>query len=168
MILLNNNYYSGFYERSIIEGIDIDNLVSRISFSEEYLRKPYIIDGYPCPYEDETGKIFLDGSCNVFAKTLRFFFNNYQVYMVSQPPHQHWYCKTVFNNRNLFVDIRGATTDYSAFSTRYPFINDSHNLKLQLMEGKDLLFYEENWRRTAEVFAFNIICEHKSYYGDFI
>ncbi|WP_027438486.1 hypothetical protein [Lachnospira multipara] len=163
MIFCNHNYYSGFYEREIIERVNIDTLIeSEVLFDDCYIL-PCDEAELDCPYQYSDGLIFLNASCNLFAKALHEIFG-YEVYEVSGSGN-HWYCKTQYNNKTLYIDVRGATSDFAAFSKRYGFIKSETNP--DQVPQTDLSFSDEPWRDTGYLFACSIIADHEEYYSTF-
>lgn len=166
MIFQNRNYYSGYYERSINENVNVESLIkSTTVFNTCYIIPPYGDDVLSsCPYIDESGTIFLDGSCNLFAKQLHEVFN-YHVFEVSNNKGCHWYCTTEYNHKKMYIDVRGATSDFDVFSSRYSFIKSQINPKPHFHD--ELSFRDEPWRETGILFAISIIDANRTFYGDF-
>lgn len=164
MIYCNGHYYSGYFEKSIREKKSIEKLIASSTYCHPCFIAPPYGNETDCPYEDESGMIFLDGSCNLFAKQLHDHFG-YDVYEVSDGSGNHWYCLTDYNHKRLYIDIRGATTDFCSFSNRYSFIKSEMEPKPILRT--ELTFENEPWRDTGAIFARNIIAENKGFYGGF-
>ena len=165
MIQFRNHFYSGFFERGMFDSIIVDRLVFETIKYDDCLFIPSSEENYDlCPYIDSDGTIFLDGSCNLFAKMLNQIFD-YPVYEVSDGAACHWFAMTEYKDEKIYVDVRGATSDFDLFFNRYSFVNNRNNPEPQRMT--DFRFKNETWRETGEIFALSIISENMSYYGEF-
>lgn len=165
MIEKKGNYYSGYYELAIEQGKKIDGLMKDMSFDRSLiLSSDDEMDS--CPYEYANGTIFLKGSCNLFANTLKKKFG-YDVFNVECAEGCHWFCKTIYGGKTLYIDARGGTSDFDEFRSWYPYIKDPETPTQRKMDDTDLLFEDEEWRDTGYVYAIHMIDEHRNYYGDF-
>ncbi len=165
MLCIHDNYYSGYYELSKKTGIPIGELLKDTPFCASY-KMPPTDAADPCPYDDEDGNIFLYGSCNLFAKALHLTFD-YQVFEAITGTDNHWFCKCAYFDRGLYIDIRGATSDFDEFSRPYRFMVSSNKPMPIIRNETDMNFNDEAWQDTGMIYALSIVSSHKHFYGDF-
>lgn len=73
-----------------------------------------------CPYTDAYD--FLQGSCDIFAEILSETFG-YKRYIISDGNSFHIFCKLFYNTEEVYIDIRGYTSDYNEFVEGLPYVN---------------------------------------------
>lgn len=165
-------YYSGYYEKCLnyirnIEKynpggfrIQIEECLKSVPFEKKYfLETNRGID--ECPYED--AMIFLDGACDCFAEALHIIFG-YDIYE-SIKGRKHWFCICSYKGRNLYIDVRGATSDFAMFSARYGFQKN----EIQLLNASSEFYNDDIGEQTTTGFrfAYAIIENNPHYYGFF-
>ena len=143
----------------------MEELLETVPFTDAY-KLPPIDETYPCPYEEESGYIFLKGACNIFSKALKLIYG-YQVYEITNGKGNHWYCKTLYNEREVFIDVRGGTTDFKSFSSPYSFIKAMDEPMPIERQTNEMEFEDEPWRDTGLLYALSIITTYPNYYGSF-
>jgi len=156
----NGEYYSGHYCKSKEMRISVEESLKKVKFDTCLELLPE--DGsFPCPYENAYD--FLQGACNLFIVPL-FQMYEYDVFEIIDENGEtiHWYASTQHQGIRLYIDVRGATSDFEKFI--FPF---SQKIKMEYSviqrQGEDLLF-KEDWSDTGELFAYSIIGTYEEYY----
>lgn len=149
----NDNFHTGFY---ILGKENVNDYLKKIDnpfFTEE-------LDD--CPYYDAS--IFLHGICHIFAYALHKIFG-YEIYEILSSDRKtiHWFCLSCYQKKKVYVDIRGATTDYEEFLAEFqPWIGQdsivNHYKKMNDMDFKD------DWEDIGLKFAREIIAKNFDYY----
>ncbi len=165
MLCINDYYYCGYFEVNKRTGTPINELLKAIPFCASY-KLPPTDDTYPCPYDGEDGNVFLNFSCNLFAKALHQVFD-YIVLEAQEKANNHWFCMCSYNTRELYIDVRGATSDFQEFSRPYVFMKSETNPKPIIKNETDMYFDDEAWRDTGILYAHSIISSYRHFYGYF-
>ncbi len=79
------------------------------------------------PYEDAS--IFLHGSCNLFAFTLqrKYGYNGINL-QLPKNSNAHYFCKSKYNGKTFYIDVRGITTNLNEIISE--FIHKNENYKI--------------------------------------
>lgn len=118
----------------------------------------------PCPYEDSSAQIFLHGSCDLFAKQLRERYRDYDIYEIldKQGRTIHWYAQTSYHGKPVYIDVRGATTDFEEFLYEFKF---SVGVDYEIYQRNgDTSHTAEDWVETGIRFAKSVIDANPGYY----
>ena len=115
-------------------------------------------------YED--ARIFLQGSCHLFAYALSECFG-YEIIEIcnNKCVGNHYYCVTHVDNIPIYIDVRGATGDWMDFIIGAKYIDASD---YRLIKHKIEEKYEElnsDGAKFGYKFAQYIISEHIETYG---
>lgn len=102
---------------------------------------------------------FLQGACNVFAYVLQEVFC-YDVFAIKEGEKLiHMFCKTEYQGKRVYVDVRGATTSYDEFIRGFEKHREEkptkQNTKMEKWDKADIERYE---------FAKSIIRRFMEYY----
>ena len=113
------------------------------------------------PYDN--AHVFLMGSCQLFALALHKKFG-YRIYVIMQDKPLHWFCRFCYEGRYIYVDVRGATSDFEEFKAgivewkNAPYCICSSNIN----EDEEL---NEEWAEEGLLFANKIIEQFPEYYS---
>lgn len=80
------------------------------------------IDESKCEYSD--AKVFLQGSCQLFAYALNEKFG-YNIVEIKQGISCHYFCTLYRNGTHFLADVRGITSDRAIFFSGLSYITDS-------------------------------------------
>ena len=142
----NGKFHKGFYENT---NEDICFLLFEIkeSNSEEEI-------------EDYTAEVFLHGLCHIFAYALHQKFG-YNVIEIKNESMCHWFCISKHNGKEVYIDVRGMTTDYEELLQEFqPEIGSNPSRRII----EDLSEYNDEWEEKALKFAYEIISKYYNYY----
>lgn len=154
----NNNFHNGLY----IYGKE---------FSESILKKisnPFLTDKLfyaDCTYYDAS--IFINGICNIFAFALYKKFKKFKYEICKIVDYTgrdlHWFCISYYKGKKVYIDVRGATTDYEEFAWQF---HSSKDPIPEVVEYKniDILDFEDEYGEIGLKFANAIIEKQKEYY----
>lgn len=107
--------------------------------------------------------IFLHGLCHIFAYVLHQKFG-YDIYEIKNESGtmKHWCCISTYNDKEIYIDVRGITTDYNeVLSDFQPNIGLNPSMKKIL----NLSDYDDEWEEDIVMFANEIIDKYYSYYS---
>lgn len=154
----NGHFYSGHYLNT---EKNIDSCLKEIDFKDCYmaLRDE---DADECPYCDAHD--FLQGSCDLFARALheRFGYEVYEIKRNNSTTH-HWYAKSSYQGIPIYIDIRGATTDFGEFLSGLVYsMGDDYSITRQDLDDQDI---HVDWFDTGMKFAREIISGNLEFYG---
>lgn len=151
------HFHKGHYlEKDVINSLrNVEN--------KEYLK-------IQCKNEDAVdyiytdAEVFLHGSCNLFALALHEEFK-YEVYEIrdSKGIMVHVFCRAIYRNRIVYIDVRGVTTDFVECVSEFRnyFYNDYYIVARNIEEDKWL---ENEGDKTGYQFARSIIKKYRRYY----
>lgn len=150
----NKNFHKGFYLYGN-ENITYKLLGIKSSFPAEirsYNDKIY--------YQAD---VFLHGICHVFAYTLhqRFGYDILEIENESGTT-THWCCLSKYRGKDLYIDVRGMTTDFNEVLWDFRPNIDNHPVK-RIIE--DLSPYEDEWEDDTIKFANELIDKYFDYYS---
>ena len=135
---------------------DMRSSLSKIKFDDTFI---LIRDESKeeCPFSDGNG--FLHGICNIFALALHREFG-YDIYEVVDKDKKsiHWFGLSSFNNHPIYIDVRGATTDFDEFFSEFQK-SAGDNYQIVQREEQDCGF-SEDWSETGLLFAIAVIREN--------
>ncbi len=115
-----NHIYTGYFENP---DDDINDLLFNAdgfdSFGLDYLLTEENLDEGENPYEYASARVFLMGSCNLFALALNEKFG-YALCQIDKETSHHYFCLTEYVDKNgeklyPLIDVRGMTTDFLKF-----------------------------------------------------
>lgn len=109
-----------------------------------------------CPYDCASN--FLMGSCQLFALELNHKYG-YQIFEIRQNIAVHYFCKTIKNEKDCYIDVRGITNDFSEFLFG---TNLSRKDDYTIREAKVVL--DDEWDKLGLKFARKIIESYPEYY----
>lgn len=149
----NKRFHKGFYENT---QEDIKTQLFKIKDEnpkEEFRKKD-------CCYNAE---IFLHGICHVFAYALHQQFG-YDILELRSKSNLmvHWCCISNFDGKEIYIDVRGATTDYEELLMEFQPSMGKTPLKKKI---KDLTNYSDEWEEDQVKFANEIISKYYNYYS---
>lgn len=156
--LSNGHFYSGHYLNS---EKSIDSCLKEIDFKDSYMVL-HDESADECPYYDAHD--FLQGSCDLFARALheRFGYEVYEIRRNGSTTH-HWYGKSSYQGLPIYIDVRGATTDFDTFLLGLVYsMGDDYSITRQDLDAQDV---HVDWFDTGMKFAHAIISEHSERYG---
>lgn len=113
-------------------------------------------------YED--ADVFLHGSCNLFALAIHDLLG-YPVYEVLdyQGCMSHVFCKAEYHGQEVYVDVRGATTDITECLSEFEgSLRKGYTIRLRDLEEDRKLDCEGD--RTGFAFAKAVVEKNKDYY----
>lgn len=151
-------YRNGFfYKGHFIENNgNVMSSLEKIKF-EDYdisIPKEYIDE---FPYVDAW--IFLHGSCDLFAYALHQHFG-FQIYELKDDDKLiHCYCKLNYCEMEIYVDVRGATTDKKAFFSEFK------NGKEEICKDVQCIDINAEFAKEGLEFADKIIMKYRNYYA---
>ena len=101
----------------------------------------------------------LKGSCDLFAKALyqRFGFTVYE--LKYKDKLVHCYCKLLYYGKEVYIDVRGATTNKREFFSEFGTGEESI---CEDIENKNL---NDEWAKEGFAFANEIITKYHNYYA---
>jgi hypothetical protein len=153
----NGHFHGGYYLSP--------NKSWRSCLSEILCDDCYIISNYEnmadCPYDD--AYTFLHGSCDLFACALHKQFG-YEICEIENKNNKaiHWFCQSKYNGNTIYIDVRGATTDFGEFISEFEgLISENDSMTCKNIEDADL---HNEWVITGFLFAYAVINEHPEYY----
>lgn len=109
---------------------------------------------------------FLHSICHIFAYVLHQKFG-YDILELQDESGcmVHWCCVSDYKGRELYIDVRGATTDYYEFLSEFQPSIGKNPLKRKINE-KDLVDYADEWIEEGQIrFANEIIEKYYNYYS---
>lgn len=149
----NGNFHKGFYE----------------SCKENYMKQLLNIRSNNQDMEPKTyysAEFFLHGICHIFAYDLHRKFG-YDILELKNKSGgmTHWCCVSDYNDKKLYIDVRGATTDYNEFLEEFQPDMGEHPLE-KIIDEKDLINYNDEWEEEEQLkFADDIIERYYNYYS---
>lgn len=149
----NEKFHKGFYE-NMEENIVTQLLKIKDSNpKEEFIRKG-------CCYNAE---MFLHGICHIFAYALHQKFG-YEILELRSKSGTtvHWCCITNYNGREMYIDVRGITTDYDELLMEFQPNIGKNPSKTKII---DLTNYNDEWEEEKVKFANEIITKYYNYYS---
>ena len=156
----NGEYYSGHYRKSIELKITIEESLKKDQFDTCLMLLPE--DGsYPCPYDNAVD--LLHGSCNLFATVLNQLYD-YDVFEIIDVDGKtvHWYASKHYKGVNIYIDVRGATSDFDKFIS--PFIHTIKMSYTEIQRQNEELVFSEDWSDTGVLFAHWLIDKNQEFY----
>lgn len=110
---IKNNLPTGFYLLGYECLYDIGNKkyeeISPDDFEEEY--NPY-----------DNAWVFLHGSCQLFALALQRKYGYTALNLqVDESPHAHYFCKSSYEGKEVYIDVRGITADLNEVISKFVF-----------------------------------------------
>ncbi len=105
------HFHTGYYRKSGKTHEEISKSLSQEA-NREYVDGEGVVSELPNPYEDAS--YFLQGSCELFALALHQEFG-FKVYTIPTKISFHCFCKSNYNGAEVYIDVRGATTDFNEF-----------------------------------------------------
>lgn len=148
---------SGFYK---LNNVNIEQLLRDIK-SKTILNND-IWEDFDYPYSDLC--VFLHGSCQLFALALNKKFN-YPVYeLVQKDKMLHSFCIVSYKCKKLYIDIRGATSDFEEFMQGVYMI-DGYEYILQQRDIHEDEKLNKKWDDIGYALAQAIIEKFPTYYN---
>lgn len=147
----NDNFHKGFYENGK-ENIRTQLLKIEDSNSKEEFKR------INCCYNAE---MFLHGICHIFAFALHQEFG-YDIFELESGTTVHWCCISDYNGKEIYIDVRGATTDFDEFWWEFQTDigkNPSRNKIINLTD------FADEWEEVELKFANEIITKYYNYYS---
>lgn len=152
----NNNYFhKGFYENGK------DNIRTQLEKIRS-INPAKVFKNGDCIYYEANN--FLHGICHIFAYVLHQKFGYDILELRSQSGTMvHWCCISEYSGKEIYIDVRGATTDYDEFLWEFqPDIGKAPS-KTKIT---DLADYWEEWKEEEQLkFADEIITKYYNYYS---
>jgi len=149
----NEKYHKGFYENKE------ENIITHLlKIEDNNPNEEFKKTG--CCYNAES---FLHGICHIFAYALHQEFGYDILELKSNNCSAvHWCCTTQYKGVELYVDIRGMTSDIDELLTVF-----QPNMKTKPIIDKitDLTNYKDEWEEDAVKFANEIIKKYYNYYS---
>ncbi len=142
----NSEFHKGFYENT---NEDICFILFEIkeSNSEEI--------------EDYTADVFLHGLCHIFAYALHQKFG-YDVIEIENKSVCHWFCISKHNGKEVYIDVRGMTTDYEELLQAFqPGIGSNPQRTII----NDFSKHNDEWEEKPLKFANEVISKYYNYYS---
>ena len=148
---LNNHIYTGFYLYPDYEK-ELRNLENP---------KSQIISEKEDDFVLLDALIFLKGICHVFAYALNQEFK-YDIYKLcdSNNNYYHHFCMSSLNGIDLFIDVRGITSDEKRFAEYFGLSDTSNKKKVQN------LVWDKDFNENSIEFANYVINKNFDYYID--
>lgn len=149
----NGNFHKVFYE----------------SCKENYMKQLLNIRSNNQDMELKTyysAEFFLHGICHIFAYDLHREFG-YDILELKNKSGgmTHWCCVSDYNGKNLYIDVRGATTDYNQFLEEFQPDMGEHPLE-RIIAEQDLIDINDDFEDEEQLkFADNIIERYYNYYS---
>lgn len=145
------NFHKGHFTEKNIElslnGVEFDDCY--ITLQNEDLNE--------CPYTNAWD--FLHGACDLFAYVLHKKFGFTIFELIDKSNHMvHCFCKSYYCERDVYIDVRGATTDIKEFFSE--FNNGAKITCKNILEPN----FKDDWVQTGIVFASAIIEKYYDYY----
>ena len=149
--------YTNYYEELISLNLDESEPITDFNFMEgspifgpngSNWQQPKNLN----PYD------FLHGYCHIFALALHNQFH-YPIYVIKNSNNEivHFYCKDIFKDKPIYIDVRGITNDFDTFANEFEdFINKQdmllHSTLANIQEIENSIKHdkEENILQTAE------------------
>ena len=107
--------------------------------------------------------LFLHGLCHVFAYVLHQKYG-YDILELKNKSESmvHWCCITTYKGQNIYIDIRGITSDFDEFIMEFqPDIGN--NPVRRIVTNLD--DYDDEWENEQLLFANEIILKYENYYS---
>lgn len=148
---LHNGHYVNMCVEDSLKAISFDDF--NIILTDDEDDNPYIWD---------TSHIFLKGSCDIFALALHklFGYETYEIKNQSNGNLIHCYAQSTYNGKPVYIDVRGASTDFNDFYKPW-YLNTNYFITPQNLENKlDCADYFD----TGFKFACAIIEKYLEYY----
>lgn len=149
----NGNFHKGFYE----------------SCKENYMKQLLNIRSNNQDMELKTyysAEFFLHGICHIFAYDLHRKFG-YDILELKNKSGgmTHWCCVSDYKGKKLYIDDRGATTDYNEFLAEFQPNMGNHPLE-KIIDEKDLIDINDDFEDEEQLkFADDIIERYYNYYS---
>lgn len=149
------NMHNGFYI------MQKENIKSEL----EKICNPFLteeLENADCVYYD--AYIFLKGICHIFAFALHEIFG-YEIYEVRSNDNgtNHWFCQSYYQGKKIYIDVRGATTDYEEFLEEFQPLMGKKPI-INLYENINPLDFKDEWEDNGIKFAKDIILKYYEYY----
>lgn len=147
----NNNFHKGFYE--IDEGNNKMQscMIANMNIPEIFKERNYFI------------RHFLHGMCHIFAYVLhkKFGYDILEIKNISGSC-VHWCCVANYDGKEIYIDVRGMTTNYQELLQEYQPDIGKNPTKSKITNLKD---YDDEWVETEIKFANEIITTFYDYYS---
>jgi len=156
------HFHTGYYKKS---GKTYDEMSKSLGqeTNNEYFDGKGVISDLPNPYEDAS--IFLQGSCELFALALHQEFG-FKVYTIPTGMSFHCFCKSNYNGTEVYIDVRGATTDFKEFISGVYLARESYDCHdFTLRDIEDDAKLSNPYDTEGLAFAKHLIHEHPEYYN---
>lgn len=150
----NNNFHTGFYENGI------ENIKKELLEIKSSGDSVEILKNSECVYY--SAEDFLHGICHIFAYALHQKFGYDILELKSNSGSTvHWCCISNYNGKEIYIDVRGVTSDFDEFLFEfYPEIREDFSKNII----KNLTNYEIELEKNELKFANEIIEKYYNYY----
>ena len=152
-----SHFHKGFYlSDNVIEAL--------MNVENEHYSEIQCEDYDAVDYLYTSARLFLQGSCNLFALALYEEFG-YEVYEVRDCENRlvHVFCKSKYQGQDVYIDVRGVTTNFAEcfceFSNR---MNRGYVIGLRDIEEDKCL--EDEGDKTGYPFAKAVLAKYRGYY----
>ncbi len=151
------NFHKGFYLS--------DNVIESLMAVENERYSEIQCEDYDAAdYLYTSARLFLQGSCNLFALALHEKFG-YEVYEIRDCENRliHVFCKSIYQGQEVYIDVRGATTNFEeCFSEFRNRMSRGYVIGLRDIEEDKRL--EDEGDETGYTFAQAIVAKYHGYY----
>lgn len=110
MTTSNIHFHTGYYNKA--ENLSYDSMKQCLELTKFEGIEDNGAHEYPCPYDGAHD--FLQGSCQLFSLALHKKFG-YEAFEIQGKNGVYYFCRSTHNGQPIYIDIRGATTDFNEF-----------------------------------------------------
>lgn len=147
----NNNFHKGFYEINEDNNKMQSHMIANMNIPEIFKERTYFIHH------------FLHGMCHIFAYVLhkRFGYDILEIKNISGSCI-HWCCIANYKGKEIYIDVRGMTTDYQEFLQEFQPDIGKNPTKNKIINLKD---YDDELEGAKIELANEIITALYDYYS---
>lgn len=158
---MNSNGIYHFHKGHYLENNKYDSLSAIVN---EELSKIQNEDIFSMDSVYTDAWLFLHGSCQLFSLALHEEFG-YKVFEIRdvQDRMVHVFCKSTYKGQDVFIDVRGVTTDcVECFSEFTSYLRKGYYITMRNIKKDKRL--EDDGDKTGYIFAKDIIKKYREYY----
>ena len=159
------HFHTGYHTGPSETYAEMSSILSQVKNDDFTDNSDVELDRYNF-YKDAS--IFLQGACHLFSLALHQEFG-FEAYRIRFERSIHYFCISTYNGRKVYIDIRGATTNFQEFvsGTMLPnrACSDYEFTPQNIEEDAKLEDEDDYFAEEGLAFAKKLIQEHPEHYG---